>query len=287
MSVTFKRNIRKVEFQGLEIGGEKTFQYMYGVAPKYVLELHISHPEDSSHIVEDVYGEFYSDKIQMVKLAQDTPCDILGLNFNIKDESEIQSAVELLVNILPVIEKPLMIRGSNVSSVDEVLIPQLLSVVDREVIVGIIEEKTYKKIVPSVILGNHVAVLKSPIDINLAKELNILTTDLGLNPDKILIDSDMGGLGYGLEYGYSMMERIKLAGAGGDKMLNMPIIAFAGEESLKTKETKSDTFSKSFGDFKRRSLMFEIATASAVIAAGANVVVLNHPDSIKTMKGLV
>jgi len=97
----------------------------------------------------------------------------------------------------------------------------------------------------------------------------------------------MGGLGYGLEYGYSIMERIKLAAFEGDSMLNMPLVAFAGEEALKVKEAKSDTYSKSFGDFKTRSIMFEITTAAAVIAAGANLIVLEHPDSIKTLKELI
>ncbi|HPT41928.1 MAG TPA: hypothetical protein PLG15_06050, partial [Candidatus Gastranaerophilaceae bacterium] len=98
---------------------------------------------------------------------------------------------------------------------------------------------------------------------------------------------DMGGLGYGLEYGYSIMERIKLAAFDGDEMLNMPLIAFAGEEALKAKEAKSDTFSKSFGDFKTRSLMYEITTASAVIAAGANIVVLEHPKSVEILNKLL
>jgi acetyl-CoA decarbonylase/synthase complex subunit delta len=114
--------------------------------------------------------------------------------------------------------------------------------------------------------------------------MNILTSDMGLGLDKILIDTDMGGLGYGLDYGYSIMERIKLAAFEGDSMLNMPLIAFAGEEALKAKEAKSDTFSKGFGGFKQRSLMYEITTASAVIAAGANLIVLEHPQNIETLK---
>ncbi len=62
---------------------------------------------------------------------------------------------------------------------------------------------------PPVVKGGHILAIRTPIDINLAKEMNILTSDMGLSLDKILIDTDMGGLGYGLEYGYSIMERIK------------------------------------------------------------------------------
>ena len=83
------------------------------------------------------------------------------------------------------------------------------------------------------------------------------------------------------------MERIKLAAFEGDKMLNMPLIAFAGEEALKAKEAKTDSFDKNWGDFKKRSLMYEIATASAVIAAGANVIVLEHPQSVEIFKNVI
>ena len=116
--------------------------------------------------------------------------------------------------------------------------------------------------------------------------MNILTTEMGLSADKILIDTDMGGLGYGLEYGYSIMERIKLAGFEGDKMLNMPIIAFAGEETLKTKEAKSEEFSESWGELNQRATMLEITAGSAISAAGANIVVLNLPKSVETLKGV-
>jgi acetyl-CoA decarbonylase/synthase complex subunit delta len=290
---SFKINqpIRTVNLNGLEIGADKSFHFLLenenSSKPLYVLELNISHPEESSHIVEDVYRNLYNNPVEWVTEAQKSECDILGLKFNIADTENIEDASNLLKTLLPHITKPLMIRGVNNSDVDIKLIPALTAVLDRESIVAFADENTYKAIVPPVISGNHVLVIRTPIDINLAKEMNILTSDLGLNLDRILIDTDMGGLGYGLEYGYSIMERIKLAAFEGDTMLNMPIIAFAGEESLKTKETKSDTFDKSWGDFKKRSIMFEITAASAIAAAGANIIVLNHPKSIKTLKGLL
>ena len=101
--------------------------------------------------------------------------------------------------------------------------------------------------------------------------------------DKIIIDTDIGGLGYGLDYGYSTIEKIKLED---DEYLKMPIISFAPFESLKTKEAKSEAFSESWGSLKDRAKMFEIASATAVKAAGADIIVLHNPDSINVMKGL-
>ena len=305
--ITLKKQfIRKIIFQGVSIGGEDDFLKS---KPVLALELNIFDFEASSHIVKDYYNAKCKDAkmqslchckegcnpdaaIQRIQIAQNSDCDILALKFNIPEidlEENINKAKELLKTILPYIKKPLLVRGVNNKSTDIKLLPELIDVLDREVIIAFADENTYKEIVPPVIKGGHILAIRTPIDINLAKEMNILTSDMGLSLDKILIDTDMGGLGYGLEYGYSIMERIKLAAlseTNGDKMLNMPLIAFAGEEALKAKETKSDTFSKSFGDFKERSIMYEITTASAVIAAGANLVVLEHFESIKTLKGL-
>lgn len=280
-----QNQIRTIDFNGLRIGGDSDFS---ASTPIFVLELNIFDFSASSHIVKDYFGKLEAK--DLVKKAQDSDCDILALKFNIPEENleeNIKKAQELLKNLLPLIKKPLLVRGVNNKSVDIKLLPALMEVLDREVIIAFADENTYKEIVPSVVKGGHILAIRTPIDINLAKEMNILTSDLGLSLDKILVDTDMGGLGYGLEYGYSIMERIKLAAFEGDKMLNMPLIAFAGEEALKAKEAKSNTFDKNFGDFKTRSIMYEIATASAIIAAGANVIVLEHPDSIKTLKNLI
>lgn len=318
-TINVNQKIREIAFQGLKIGGEGE---LLGSKPVFALELNIFNFDESSHIVKDYYKEnclceegqspdkaiqkteesdciaearndVIEFKINLVKQAQDSDCDILAIKFNIPDENldeNVKNAQSLLKELLPEIKKPLLIRGVNNKSVDIKLIPALIEVLDRECIIAFADENTYKQIVPPVVKGGHILAIRTPIDINLAKEMNILTSDMGLNLDKILIDTDMGGLGYGLEYGYSIMERIKLAALSsinGDKMLNMPLIAFAGEEALKAKETKSDTFDKSFGDFKERSMMFEISTASAVVAAGANLVVLEHPESINVLKTLI
>jgi len=303
-----EQKIRQINFQGLKIGGEGINDSFLSSKPVFALELNIFDFEASSHIVKDWYSKeervkskennpltSHHSPLTLVLKAQDTECDILALKFNIPEDDldeNIKKAKVLLAELLPHIKKPLFVRGINNKSVDVKLLPALMEVLEksdfnREVIIAFADENTYKEIVPVVVKGGHILAIRTPIDINLAKEMNILTSDMGLSLDKILIDTDMGGLGYGLEYGYSIMERIKLAALGetnGDKMLNMPLIAFAGEEALKAKEAKSDTFDKNFGDFKKRSIMFEITTASAVIAAGANLIVLEHPDSIKTLK---
>lgn len=288
---SIKQPIRTVYLDDLKIGSDSSFHFLRenenNSKPLYALELNIFDPKSAPQVVQNAFKEVLDCPVKMIKKAQETPCDILGLKFNIDENKEnIQPAKELLKSLLPHITKPLMIRGINNAEIDSELLPELISVLDRQVIVAFVDEKSYKNIVPAVIKGCHILVIRTPIDINLAKEMNILTTEMGMPADKILIDTDMGGLGYGLEYGYSIMERIKLAGFEGDKMLNMPIIAFAGEETLKTKEAKTDEFSDSWGELNQRATMLEITAGSAISAAGANIVVLNLPTSVETLKGV-
>ena len=275
-----EHSIRTVELQSLHIGGESSLQFK----PFFCLEVSIFNPEENFQIVKDFYKT--SDRLKLIQMAQETDCDILGLKFNISDVSEVEDACTVLKSLLPEIKKPLMVRGVNNDSIDSELLPALTKVLDRQSIVAFANENTYKSIVPSVAAGGHIIVLRSPIDINLAKELNILSSDLGQPLDKILIDTDIGGLGYGLEYGYSIMEKVKLEGFKGDDYLDMPLISFVTEESLKTKEAKSDNYTSSWGNLKERAEMFEIASAGAVAAAGANIIVLNNPQSVGIMKGL-
>ncbi|TET39188.1 MAG: acetyl-CoA decarbonylase/synthase complex subunit delta, partial [Dehalococcoidia bacterium] len=112
--------------------------------------------------------------------------------------------------------------------------------------------------------------------------------DVGLSPDSILMDPTTGALGYGIEYTYSVMERLRLAGLGGDAMTAMPMICTAGEESWRQKESKvSEGVPKAWGDHLERALIWEEVTASMLIAAGADIVVLRHPRTVERVKAVI
>lgn len=251
----------------------------------FALLLNIYNPKENFEITKKYFkSENPSD---LINLAQKTDCDILALRFNISSVDEVVDGTKLLKELLPQIVNPLMICGTGKKEIDEILLPELIKVLDREnCIISFATENTYKSIIPSAVNGNHFVVLKTPIDINLAKELNILSMDMGLNRDKIIMNTDIGGLGYGYEYGYSMMEKVKLE-APRDEYLNLPIISEASVESMKTKEAKFDNFSDSWGDLSKRAEMIELSACAGAIAAGANIVVVNNPQSIKILRGLV
>ena len=244
---------------------------------KYVLEVAVFNTDKNFQISKDYFKT--NDRLKLVEKAQNSECDILCLRFNCENIEDVSVAKKYLIDILPKIKKPLMINGSGNDEIDKKLLPELISVLKKESIISNANENTYKSIIP--FIKNHKLVLKTPIDINLCKELNILSVDFGLSKDKIIMDTDIGGLGYGLDYGYSTIEKIKLED---DEYLNLPIISFVTYESLKTKEAKTEM--NNWGELSKRANMFELASASALKAAGADIIVMYNPCNIKIMKGL-
>ncbi len=123
------------------------------------------------------------------------------------------------------------------------------------------------------------------MDVNLAKQLNILISDMGLPLERIIMDPTTGALGYGFEYGYSVMERLRLAALQGDTMTQMPMLVTPGFESWKTKEAKVETgVPRAWGDWLERAITWETLTATMLVESGANIVVLRHPESVKRVQ---
>ena len=156
-------------------------------------------------------------------------------------------------------------------------------------ILGPVAEGNYKQIGAGAIGYKHVAVASSPIDINLAKQLNILLGNLGVPDGQILVDPTTGALGYGLEYTYSVMERDRMAAlTQQDERLQFPILCNLAKEVWKTKETKlSAEEAPLLGDAKRRGILMEAVTAVTLLLAGADILVMRHPDAIKLVKEMI
>jgi acetyl-CoA decarbonylase/synthase complex subunit delta len=124
-------------------------------------------------------------------------------------------------------------------------------------------------------------IARSPMDVNLCKQLNILVSDMGLPLDRVLMDPTTGALGYGIEYGYSVMERLRLAALQGDAMTQLPMIVTPGFEAWKTKESKvGQDVPEAWGDWRERAITWETLTAVTLIESGADIVVLRHPESV-------
>jgi acetyl-CoA decarbonylase/synthase, CODH/ACS complex subunit delta len=152
----------------------------------------------------------------------------------------------------------------------------------ERLLLGVCEDKNYRTIAASAMANGQLVDARTAMDVNLAKQLNILINDMGLPLERIIMDPTTGALGYGFEYGYSVMERLRLAALQGDSMTQMPMLVTPGEECWKAKEAKvGEGVPKEWGDWEERAITWETLTSVMLIESGANIVVLRHPESVR------
>jgi len=291
--VTLGGNGRK----SITVGGESTLPFLKfeGSIPHppaiaiEVLDLEPAWPEN----LLAAWGDVVKDPGTWAKKAAEAGADIICLRLRSAHPEEgntgAAEAKASVGKVLSAVDLPLIVLGPEVAEKDnEVLVPASEAARGQRVALGNCLEKNYRTIAAACIADGHVAIAKTPIEINLAKQLNILISDIGLAHDSIIMDPTTGALGYGLEYSYSVMERLRLAALQGDKMTAMPMICTVGEEAWRQKEAKfREGVPQNWGNRDERAIVWEQLTASTLINAGANIVVLRHPRSVELVKATI
>jgi len=196
-----------------------------------------------------------------------------------------EHAAETARKVAEAIDTPLIVWGvSNEQKNTEVLKAVAEACAGHNVVLGPVTEGNYKQIGAAAIAYKQVVAANSPIDINLAKQLNILLENLGVPSDKILIDPTTGSVGYGMEYCYSIMERLRQAAlTQNDDKLQYPIINNIAEEVWKTKEAKLPSDGK-MGDASLRGVNLESVTALSALQAGSDLLILRNPKTLEHIR---
>jgi acetyl-CoA decarbonylase/synthase complex subunit delta len=171
-----------------------------------------------------------------------------------------------------------MVEGSADPDIDSEVFQRCGEAGEKDkMVLGTAEAARYRSVAAAAIAYGHSVIAQSPIDVNLAKQLNILLREAGLPDDRIIIDPYTGALGYGFEYSYSTMERIRFAALKGDRDLAMPIIC-APSDSLTVKEVRGSNHTN------ETAIAWEVSTAVAASLAGAVILVVRHPGSVLPLK---
>lgn len=215
--------------------------------------------------------------------------ELVGTDPNGEDKSP-EEAAEIVKDICENITVPLIVYGSGNSEKDVAVLKKVAEACQgKNILIGASKEDNYRSIGAACLGYKHNVIAQTPIDVNLAKQLNILLNNLGLPLENIFIDPSTGALGYGMEYTYSVIERDRLAAlTQSDDKMQVPIICNLGKESWKTKESKiSQEVMPSYGDVKKRGIMWEAMGAMCLFAAGANVVVMRHPEAARLVKTVI
>jgi acetyl-CoA decarbonylase/synthase complex subunit delta len=192
--------------------------------------------------------------------------------------------------VLGAIDVPLVVWGIANHEKDEAVFKQIAEdCQDVQLTLGPVEDKNHKGIGAAAMGYGHAIISSSPIDVNLAKQVNILLENLGMPMDRVIIDPTTGGLGYGLEYSYSVMERLRMAAmAQGDDKLQMPIINNLANEVWKCKEAKQGVDeAPTLGDPEKRGILMEAVGAVTYLMAGSDILIMRHPEAIRLVKAFI
>jgi len=281
--------------RSVTVGGEATLPFLHFEGelphpPRIAIEIQDKKPEEWSPLLLKAWEEVIDYPAAWAKKAEERGADLILLRLSLDDaqgeENTPEKAKSTVRRVLAATGLPLLIFGpGQVDKDNELLVAVAEEAAGERVVLGVCEEKNYRTIVAAALAHGHLVDSRTPMDVNLAKQLIILIHDMGLPLDRILMDPSTGALGYGIEYGYSVMERLRLAALQGDTMTQQPILVTPGEEAWRAKEAKvEEGIPEAWGDWEERAIMWETMTTTALIEAGADVVVMRHPESVRLVK---
>ncbi|HEY6009883.1 MAG TPA: acetyl-CoA decarbonylase/synthase complex subunit delta, partial [Nitrospirota bacterium] len=201
-----------------------------------------------------------------------------------------EEAAKIAAEVAAAIDIPLVILGCGQAEKDaQVLQAAANATRGKNCAIGKAVEENYKTVAAAAMANDHKLIAMSQLDVNLAKQLNILLTQMGFDKERIIMDPMSSALGYGLEYTYSVMERIRLAALlQNDPMMQTPIVCDIGLNVWKVKETMaSEADLPEWGGLEDRALAWESVSASAMITAGADMLIMRHPGAAAKAKELI
>lgn len=274
------------------VGGEQALPFMHFDAamphkPIIALEIKDRKPVDWSPLLLEAWGDAMDAPGAWAKAAEAAGAELLQLSISLTDAEGNQTTPDMAVTAVQAVLNssglPLMVFGPGQAEADnELLVPIADATKGERIVLGICEDKNYRTIVAAAMGNDHLVVARTPMDVNLAKQLNILISDMNMPLDRIIMDPTTGALGYGIEYGYSAMERLRLAALQGDTMTQLPMLVTPGFEAWKAKESKvGDGVPVQWGDWLNRAINWETLTAVALLESGADILVLRHPESLR------
>ena len=266
----------------VKVGGQKTLPFLFAEGeipnkPRIAFEIWDVPPQDWPEQLINEYGRVLNDPFAWAeKCVRDFKAELLCVKLQGSHpdfgNKTAQDEAKFISTLLKRVTVPLIILGSGDDAKDNQVLPAASEAAKGErCLIGSALQDNYKTLTGAALADGHNIIAESPIDINIAKQLNILISDMGLPLERIVINPTIGALGYGLEYAYSIMERARLAALSGDKTVASPFICFVGQEAWRAKEAK---------DFlPEQGSIWAAITATALIQAGGDILVMRHPKA--------
>jgi acetyl-CoA decarbonylase/synthase complex subunit delta len=285
----------------LTLGGEESYPFYVFEGkmpnpPKIAMEIWDYDPSKDwpAAAVEPFKDVISSPEAWAKKCVKDYGADLIVLQMKSIDPNGMDrkpdEAAAVAKKVIDAVNVPVVVWGTANNQKDEEVLKKISETCQgKNVSLSPVEEGNHKGVGASALAYGHIIVASSPIDVNLAKQLNILLGNLGVATNKIVVDPTTGGLGYGLEYSYSVMERIRMAAlTQEDDKLQIPMISNVGNEIWKCKEAgQSIEDAPTLGDPEKRGILMESVAAACYLMAGSDVVILRHPESLRLVRAFI
>ena len=283
----------------VKLGGAKTIPYggdvpATGRRPVIAFDVLDAAPSDWPPALAEAYAGVLEDPAAWAKKAvEECGADLVCVKFEgihpDRGDRDADHAVEVTKKVLAAVGVPLILWGCGNDEKDNAVMPKVSEAAKGEkVLLGTVTQDNYKNLTATALADGHFLIAEAPLDINIAKQVNILVSDMGFPLERIVMYQTTGALGYGIEYAYSIQERERLAALGGDKMMAMPVICDVGYEAWRSKEAKTATEeSPAWGDQEERGILWEGTTAAALLQAGCDIVRMRHPEAVASVKRLI
>ncbi len=280
----------------ITVGGESALPFLHFEGeipnrPVVALEVRDVAPNDWHACFSAYYGDVFADPAAWAKkCVEEYAADLIVLHLEGADpdgkDASPEDCAKVVLNVLAAVDCPLVVFGCGKAEKDNKVLPAVAEAAAGEnLLIGVAEQENYKSLTAACMVHKHNIIAQSPIDINICKQLNILITEMNLPANRIVIDPTIAAVGYGLEYGYSIMERARNGALQGDNMLAMPMIGNVGYEVWRTKEANSSIEDfPGWGLQEPRGILWEVTTAVALLQGGMNILVMRHPKAAALVK---
>jgi acetyl-CoA synthase len=242
-------------------------------------------------VLRNIYGDLLSRPAEMARLCVEKyGADLISVRLDgthpEKGNRTPEETVDLVKKVLSTVDVPLIVTGhGHYEKNNEILKAVAQACAGENLLLNWVEQDNYRTIAGAAIAYGHCIVAQSPIDVNIGKQLNILLTNMDVKPERIIMDPMTGATGYGIEYTYSVMERIRLTGLDGDRMLASPMIVSPGQECARIKEYRAQGADfPAWGNLEKRAALWELSTAVSLLYAGADLLIMYHPEAAMALK---
>ena len=203
------------------------------------------------------------------------------------DNMPVEECVAMAKAVADATALPIIIMGcKNVEKDAEIFSKVSEALQGKNILVLAAREENYKTVGASAGMAyNQKVGAESAVDINLAKQLNVLLSQLGVASNSVVMNLGSSCAGYGYEYLSSTLDRVKAAAlAQNDAQLQMPIVTPISTETWNVKEAMlSEEEAPEWGSVEERGIEMEITTAAASLTSGSDMVIMKHPAAIATI----